>query len=137
MSEVKFFLQQLSFLNEEIEALQSECELIKATIYSKEKVVETNVVNSGDQIMRLMNTHELINEKVDELIDLKIQVSNEIDYIDDRKFRIILRERYINMRSWEYIAGKLTYEVRHIHRLHGNALIAFEQVHKVPNKNMS
>jgi hypothetical protein len=42
--------------------------------------------------------------------------------------RSILEERYIYCLSWEDIAKMFDYSVRHIHRLHGAALLAFYQI---------
>ena len=134
MSEAKYYLQQLAFLDAEINALQEECEnfyatLLKATDYAREKVQST-MPESGENYTRLIEKRENVTTKIDELIDLKDLVLKEIDMIDDQRYRIILIERYINGKTWEQIARVLNYDTSWIYKLHGYALKSFESVHE-------
>src|SRR5690625_7581780 len=77
--------------------------------------------------MKFIEVAEEINDKIDNLVDLKLSVSNEIDRLDKSEHRILLRLRYINLQSFESIAVSMGYDIRQVHRLHGNALQAFSE----------
>jgi DNA-directed RNA polymerase specialized sigma subunit len=133
MSEAKYYLQQLAFLDAEINALKEECgyfksTLIKATDYTSEKVQADNTQPYDDKYSKFIEKNEQIEEKIDSLIDLKYRVSDEIDKLDDQLYRIILRERYVNNKSLEEISHILNYTERHIQRKHGEALLAFNSI---------
>ena len=133
-SKHKYFLQQLGFLNAEINALQEEHDsikgaFIKSTDYTTERVDSSKTNPNEMKLIRLTEKSALIDEKIDELVTLKIKASELFDLIDNQKFRIILREHYINGKDLKEIADILHYGERHTQRLHGYALLEFEKVY--------
>ena len=46
-----------------------------------------------------------------------------IDMLDDYQERLVLSYRYIDCRPWLDIALAMNYDVRHIYRIHGRALL--------------
>lgn len=131
---VKEYLSQIRYIDrdiqsrvEEKQALRSAIE-IKTTSYNNDKVQESGVGRFDDSYSKYIEVSEAVNKKIDELIQLKLRVSNEIDLIDKSEYRILLRMRYINLKSFEEIAVFMSYDIRQIHRLHGNALQNFEKM---------
>ena len=101
MSEAKYLLQKIAFLDAEINSLIREHEsvkstLLKATDYSNEPVATTKRNTSEDKLIKLADKSSEIDSKVDELVDFKIKMGDYINEIEDIKYRIILREHYIN-----------------------------------------
>ena len=101
MSEAKYLLQKIAFLDAEINSLIREHEsvkstLLKATDYSNEPVATTKRNTSEDKLIKLADKSSEIDSKVDELVDFKIKMGDHINEIEDIKYRIILREHYIN-----------------------------------------
>ena len=78
----------------------------------------------------LFEISETINNKIDELVELKQDISRRIDKLDDRVYVIILRERYINMLEFHQIANRLNQSERHITRMHGQALVDFYECNR-------
>ena len=85
---------------------------------------------SEDRIIEYIEYSEQINEMIDELINLKMTVVEEIENIDDGLYRTLLTERYINNKIWDDVAGILGYDSRHTLRLHNDALRAFSRVNQ-------
>lgn len=138
MSEAKYLLQKIAFLDAEINSLIREHEsvkstLLKATDYSNEPVATTKRNASEDKLVKLADKSSDIDLKIDELVDFKIMMGDYINRIEDIKYRIILREHYINgvpFSELPDVSDVIRYSERHLHRLHGEALLAFQEVLK-------
>ena len=129
--EPKEYLNQIRYIDKDIQSriqeksqLRSSIEL-KTTSFNDNKVQETQAGRFDDKYAKYIEVSETINAKIDELINLKMRVSNEIDQLDKSEHRILLRMRYINLQSFEEIAVGMSYNIRHIHRIHGDALSEF------------
>ena len=135
MSEAKYLLQKIAFLDAEINSLIREHEsvkstLLKATDYSNEPVATTKRNTSEDKLVKLADKSSEIHAKIDELVDFKIAMGERINQLEDERHRVILREHYINGLSFCEISDILGYTERHLHRIHGEALSAFQNVLK-------
>ena len=135
MIEAKYLLQKISFFDAEINSLIREYEsvkstLLKATDYSNEVVATTRQNTNEEKLVKLADKSSDINLKIDELVDFKITMGSYIDQLEDERHRVILRERYINGLSFREISEILGYTERHLHRIHGEALLAFQNVLK-------
>lgn len=135
MSEAKYLLQKILFLDAEINSLIREYESVKATMlkatdYSNEVVATTKRNTNEEKLVKLADKSSDINLKINELVDFKITMGNYIDQLEDERHRVILREHYINGLSFCEISDILGYTERHLHRIHGEALLAFQNVLK-------
>ena len=135
MSEAKYLLQKIAFLDAEINSLIREHEsvkstLLKATDYSNEPVATTKRNTSEDKLVKLADKSSEIDSKVDELVDFKIKMGDHINQLEDERHRVILREHYINGLSFLEISKNLGYTERHLYRIHGDALQKFQDILK-------
>ena len=135
MSESKYLLQKIAFLDAEINSLIREHEsvkstLLKATDYSNEPVATTKRNTSEDKLIKLADKSSEIDLKIDELVDFKITMGNHINQLEDERHRVILREHYINGLSFLEISKNLGYTERHLYRIHGDALQKFQDILK-------
>ena len=135
MSEAKYLLQKIAFLDAEINSLIREHEsvkstLLKATDYSNEPVATTKRNTSEDKLIKLADKSSEIDSKVGELVDFKITMGNYINQLEDERHRVILREHYINGLSFLEISKNLGYTERHLYRIHGDALLKFQDILK-------
>ena len=135
MSEAKYLLQKIAFLDAEINSLIREHEsvkstLLKATDYSNEPVATTKRNTSEDKLIKLADKSSEIDNKVGELVDFKIKMGDHINQLEDERHRVILREHYINGLSFLEISKSLGYTERHLYRIHGDALLKFQDILK-------
>jgi DNA-directed RNA polymerase specialized sigma subunit len=65
--------------------------------------------------------HEL-DKLLHEWLTARDTTTSIIDTLDYEVEKEILTRRYINGENWDNIAGAVSYSVRQIHRIHGNAL---------------
>lgn len=131
----KKYLSEIRFIDKDIRSRQSELDKLRQSVaintssLTDDKVQESHHGNFDDRYMKLLEVTREINKKIDNLVDVKVRVSNEIDLIDGRVSRLILRERYLNFRTFKEIADILGYELRYTHKLHGIALLEFKKRH--------
>ena len=132
MQQVKEYLAQARYLDADINSRQQELDMTRKNLTSLQAVeLKEDVVQSSrsghydDKFNLLFEISETITNKIDELVELKQDISKRIDRLDDRVYVIILRDRYINMLEFHHIANRLNQSERHITRMHGQALVDF------------
>ena len=76
----------------------------------------------ADGIATINDIEKTINQEIDELIELRKEIENKINAVDNPKLREILKCRYLDCKSWEEIAYKNNITWRHVYRLHEKAL---------------
>ena len=68
---------------------------------------------------------DLISQLADQVaqaVQYRLRIDNALDAVPDSKLRHLLYCRYIAGETWDNIAESMSYTVRNVHRLHGNAL---------------
>ena len=132
--DIKEYLNQIRYIDQEINAYLEEKKRLrqaielKTTSYNDNKVQETNSSSYDVKYIRYVDMADVINEKIDALVDLKMKVSSEIDKLDKAEHRLLLRQRYINLKSFEEIAVAMNYDIRSITRIHGYALNSLREL---------
>ena len=85
--------------------------------------VQTSKVNNADKaILKCIEYSEQITEKLSELYETKMEISEAISCVDDGRSRLLLRMRYIRFKSWEEIANEMNYSIRSIYNIRDMAL---------------
>ena len=82
---------------------------------------------------RLAVLESLVDDKVDEQLAIKTEILGVISQVNDRRYRILLTEYYLDMKTWEQIAVDMNYSYMHVTRLHGYAL---KEVQKLISEKM-
>jgi hypothetical protein len=85
-----------------------------------------------DAVSRLIEMDNAINGEIMELCRLKREINAAIEAVEDMRYRRVLELRYRNYMRWEDIAEEMGYEVRHVTRLHGEALACV----RIPSQNV-
>ena len=120
--------------------------LLKATAAQLEEVREKRLFVSGlnyegDKVQNSLNTENInalshlymeLEEKYLEdcfrLEMLKIEIKGHIDKLENPTHRLIMTERYVNLKSFERIVADNHYSYYHVvHRLHPRALREVEK----------
>ena len=130
----KEYLGQISRLNRminnkltEIAQLKDMAVSISAT-QSGERVQTTpNFDKIGTKYAKIDEIERKIDGMVDELVDKKENIIQQIDSMEDENTYNILFARYIEKKTFEVIATEMKYSWRQVVRLHGTALKQFEK----------
>lgn len=130
----KEYLGQIRRLNRminnkltEIAQLKDMAVSISAT-QSGERVQTTpNFDKIGTKYAKIDEMERKIDGMVDELVDKKEKIIQQIDSMEDENTYNILFARYIEKKTFEVIATEMKYSWRQVVRLHGTALKQFEK----------
>lgn len=127
----KEFLNRAYKLNVEIEELTQEKERLFTSITKTVSSLGSEVV-SGTKDPHKFDTYANygaeIDARVEKLIGIKREIKSVIYKVNDTKLRALLLARYINFKTFEQIAVDMSYDWRHIMRLHKEALQTVEQI---------
>lgn len=73
-------------------------------------------------IIKMIDLELDITAEIEKLMQIKKDVSDAINDVENPEYRLILESRYISLKSWEQIAVDFGYSMQHIFRLHSGAL---------------
>ena len=122
------YLSQYKYLNKEIDRKIESLEFWKNKILNITSTLSdmpksnkrSDTIATG--IATINDIEEEINKEIDELIELRKEIEDKINAVDNPKLREILKCRYLDCKSWEEIAYKNNITWRHVYRLHEKAL---------------
>ena len=120
--------QRINSKLQQIEQLRSLAQKVSVS-YGGDTVSHTrNVTSMEDTIIRLMEAEKGIKLQIDELVDLKLRISNLIDQVRNESYRVILEKRYLCFLSWDQIASDISYSKRWVEIMHSRALEVVERL---------
>ena len=76
----------------------------------------------ADAITKIVDLQAEINRDIDSLVDLKRGMVRAIKAVDNPEYQTLLELRYLCFKTWEQIAVDMGYNVRHVYRLHDEAV---------------
>lgn len=127
--EIKRYLSQFIEQRRYIETLETELETLrdglvpKAISYEGDRVQSSHAMDlTGEIISKIVMMEDVIRLERKEALDLKVEIRRTIHKVEDLKLRSVLTYRYLIGMRWEEIADKMCFGLRHIQRLHGQAL---------------
>lgn len=138
IKEIKKWLSRAKKADDEINALLSEqaralTHATSTTAHSgSEKVQTSNVNTSESKFVSYAAYSELIDKRIDRLYEIKKEILERVNKLDDATLRAILIFRYLNFERWETIAGIMNYSYKQVCRLHSKALALIKDVPKCP-----
>ena len=78
----------------------------------------------ADAVCKIVDLQDSIAAAMQELVELKAEIIATIKAVDCIEYQLILEKRYISGKSWPEIAVDLGYKMRHLYKLHDEALAA-------------
>ena len=87
----------------------------------------------ADAVLKIIDLENEIAKDMERLVELKAEIMTTIKAVECIEYQLILEKRYISDKSWPEIAVDLGYKMRHLYKLHDDALAAI----KIPEKYFS
>jgi len=84
----------------------------------------------ADAVCKIVDLQKSIAADMKELVELKAEIIATIKAVECIEYQLILEKRYISGKSWPEIAVDLGYKMRHLYKLHDEALDSL----KIPEK---
>ncbi len=119
----------------EIANLHSLATSVKSFSFEKERVSEGNCDNNAHfvaVIEKILVKEDQMQEVINSYIAAYDKAEQLIGNLPSEVLRAVLRNRYLLYLSYEEIAKKMHYSVRHIRRLHSQSLKNLEEVLECP-----
>lgn len=112
-------MKQLSELKEMLSGISS-------VMGGGEKLQSTKKLDPlGDNICKIIDLENDINEICDEYLNKKADIINKIEKIEDQKLKLLLSLRYLNFMTFEHIAYEMDISFQWTCKLHKRALKLF------------
>lgn len=140
---VKEWLKQGRKLKFEIDALKEACQKALnsavggAANYSRERVQTSNNNTSERNFTSYSDYCIELKQRIKELEKYRWDMLRVINAIPDTAdggngsvYRTLLIEYYINCKTWEEVAEKMSYSIRALFRIHTRALEQAEMIYK-------
>lgn len=130
------YLKQIERLDRMIQNKLSEINQLKhiatsITIAPKEVNVQVSYDKDrmGTAVAKLLDLEKETDKLVDDYIDKRKRIIEQIDSIEDTNMYHVLSERYIMRKDLSVIAVEMGYSFKQVCRIHGNALVEFERLY--------
>lgn len=132
----KTYLKQLEILDTKINQKQMQLDELKLKAIntsgiSYDEKVQTSL--SGDMlcnaVTRYIALEQEINEDIDNFVNVKNLIINQIHTLSDVKYIKLLFMRYVQFKRLEVIAVEMNYSYQYTKELHGVALQEFQNTY--------
>ncbi len=123
----KEYLEQIQYFDLKIKVSQEEIENLESVITYVSPIIR-DFVNSStktkkdDLICKILDFKDKIIDDINYLVELRENVFNSINAIEDVRARTILMLRYLEYKTWDVIAEQMNYSIRNVHRIHNMAI---------------
>ena len=108
-------LEQVASLNE----LATKC---TSTLTGMPRNPNRGTSTMADAVGKIVDLQAEINRDIDRLVDLKREMVRLIKAVDNTEYQTLLELRYLCFKTWEQIAVDMGYNVRHVYRIHDEAV---------------
>jgi hypothetical protein len=108
-------LEQLRRLHEKKTSISQALSLTKVQTSS-------HADKTADLAAQFADLEELIKQDYNNLLHVKRDIRAMINTLSEPAQKLIMIERYINLKHWEVIAADNHYSWKTVHRIHANAL---------------
>lgn len=129
--QAKQYLKQAYRCNEllkhnldEIENFRAMSTSIASPDLTKERVSSTHSheAHFANAVSKLIDLEKTVDDEMVHLLDLKADIRETINQVEDVKGILVLRYRYLDFMTWENLSERMGYSMRQIHRIHEAAL---------------
>jgi len=132
---VKEYLSQAFVLNKLVKAKKARIqhlsdmrESIAGGIQNGVKVkTGTKLDPMGEVIAEILDTEEECHRDIIRLLSIQREIETTIEAVAHADHRLILYERYVNLKNWEVIAEDNNYSLKWVYVLHKRGLDAIER----------
>jgi hypothetical protein len=132
----KQFLRRAYKLNVRIDSKLEQLEHWKSLAFKITSVLKADFVDNGSRpkspmenaVVRIVVAENELNDAIERFINIKKDINETLDLMDNENERILLELRYLCFNSWEEIAVKMNICVSYTFELHKNALKSLNKI---------
>ena len=123
---VKAWLNRARNIDREIDSLlraRTEARNKVLSVTSSYEAIVVSGTKDPHKIDRLAELETEIDNQIDNLVSVKAEILREINKLEDWRYRVVLRLRYLESKTFEQIAVEINYSYKQTCRIHGRALL--------------
>jgi DNA-directed RNA polymerase specialized sigma subunit len=114
--------QRINSKLEQLESLNGLATKCTSTLTGMPKNPSRSTSMMADAVAKIVDLQAEINRDIDLLVDLKCEMVRVIKNVEHAEYQTLLELRYLCFKTWEQIAVDMGYNVRHVYRIHGEAV---------------
>ncbi len=122
LSQARWLDMRINSKLQQIESLHSLATKASSTLSNAPHSGARNIRRMEDIILKIVALENEINGDIDQLVDLKRDITESIHAVESVEHQSLLEKRYLCLMTWEQIAAETGCSVRNIHLMHGEAL---------------
>ena len=133
--DAKEFLSRAYLLELQIQTMMQQIEKLRALASRVSGGIRKDVVKHDrkttgmeDTVLKIVEEEEKLTRKIDELVDVKREIREVIDRVEDMTLRMILEKRYLLFQDWETIRIDFGYSCVWAYKWHRRALEVVQQI---------
>ncbi len=111
-----------SHIKEKEEIRDMACSISSPKLGDKVQTSQEGEAPFTRSVYKLLELEQLINEEIDLLVDLKKQIHDVLEQVENPDSQMILRYRYVHNLTWEQIGMKLKIDRATAIRWHDSAM---------------
>lgn len=130
----KQYLNQIERLEKMIQNKLSEIYRLKTmacsvSVSNEKDKVQTSADKDrlGSAVAKIIDLERETDALVDSFIDKRNHIIEQIDSMEDSNMYHVLSARYVSNKSFDDIAAEMFYSRMQVNRIHGKALLEFEE----------
>ena len=120
--------QRINSKIEQVQSLRMLAEKATSTLSNTPVKGTRNVNRMEDVIAKMVDLESEINNDLNRLIDLKHEIITVVKCVENPELQTLLELRYLCFRTWEEIAVEVSWSIRQVYYMHGEALREVEQI---------
>lgn len=132
MTDAKAYLKRVKLYDTHIDNKLQELERLKALVTKITQTWKDDVVSGGsrsqdkigDAVSRIVDLQKEINRDIDGFVDMKQEILDLVDKIEDADQLNVIYKRYILYETFEQISCEMHMTYRNVCYIHGKALEA-------------
>lgn len=120
--QAKFLDMRINYKIQQVEALINLATSASSVLTGMPRNPNKATSKMADTVAKIVNMQAEINRDIDELVDLKKEISSTIKAVPNPEHQTLLEKRYLCFQSWEIIAVDMYYSMHRLYKLHNQAL---------------
>ena len=114
--------QRINSKLEQVESLNGLATKVSSTLTGMPGNPDRSTSKTAEAVCKIIDLQTEIDYDIQKLVDLKREMVWVIKAVNNTEYQTLLELRYLCFKTWEQIAVDLGYNVRHVYRLHDEAV---------------
>ena len=122
LSQARYLDERINTKIDQVKSLHDLATKATSTLSDMPGSPTRNTHSMENIIVKILMLENAINADIECLVNLRNEINDTINAVEDEECRLLLEKRYISMEKWEDIAFELSMGMDNVFKLHKKAL---------------